>query len=735
MRTRGSVGGTAGQALLPYDFLTVILDNCSAMACKLSGLAVTLQELRLFSFYWLQATGVRGNMGEFFSMINEHCQRHVDEIEFTTADKAAAADEKEHGWDGVPLPVDSHGRVHPGKNQSTSLISSCLTCMNGKVRGLQQQMFRGFLAACGDMSSIVVRKQVRHGSLGMLARWFFVRRKMIKLFYQEHEQQLKKNKVVLGVVLAAMYDNESLLDFDVAMWSHDHMTTFARAMEASINMNINEKAMFNKERLSRHKAELDDDAKLEAAFNRSLESLLEQEQQHLHFCAAQAEKIKRDGKEFSARERNAAVAAAATYADNYADYPDIPALDERELKRLRCVCQAHYDKLLKHTSDSRQAETGYCLAASWVADGEDANFYTEGMFATMRNQFLTARTKLMPNVNNVILVQEYMRRHCGQAVGYQASPVTFTESWVMSGVPKRASHEQRTRGNRVQRLGEKRLHTTAVEEPLVKKRRTAQAKAAAKADANATQLGGFVTDADGCRRQLEEEELLAFWMAWDPASRADGWLADILRLQITHRNNLDLINKVPGLLAEYEKEGVFDNLPANATRDVLPLRKSNTKNDRFAKMIDKGGGVTLPGYIRCMLRAEATVAARSAIDGYPERPIPASFRGAASTSSDEAMRAARKDLDRRALYDLSDMEDGSSEEEAEDDDGLRSLWNYSDSDVEDGEEDDEMEAMLGGLDSLPSNPDMLLQQDAPDGSGSESGSAGGSEGGMSDDEQ
>ena len=99
------------------------------------------------------------------------------------------------------------------------------------------------------------------------------------------------------------------------------------------------------------------------------------------------------------------------------------------------------------------------------------------------------------------------------------------------------------------------------------------------------------------------------------------------------------------------------------------------------------------------------------------------------------MRAARKDLDRRALYDLSDMEDGSSEEEAEDDDGLRSLWNYSDSDVEDGEEDDEMEAMLGGLDSLPSNPDMLLQQDAPDGSGAESGSEGGSEGGMSDDEQ
>eukprot|EP01046_Picozoa_sp_COSAG06_P085876 COSAG06_NODE_32535_length_504_cov_1.019753_1_plen_131_part_10 len=97
-----AVGGTAGQALLPYDFLTVILDNCSAMAGKLSGLAVTLQELRLFSFYWLQATGVRGNMGEFFSMINEHCQRHVDEIEFTTADKAAAADEKEHGWDGVP---------------------------------------------------------------------------------------------------------------------------------------------------------------------------------------------------------------------------------------------------------------------------------------------------------------------------------------------------------------------------------------------------------------------------------------------------------------------------------------------------------------------------------------------------------------------------------------------------------------------------------------------------------
>ena len=45
-----------------------------------------------------------------------------------------------------------------------------------------------------------------------------------------------------------------------------------------------------------------------------------------------------------------------------------------------------------------------------------------------------------------------------------------------------------------------------------------------------------------------------------------------------------------------------------------------------------------------------------------------------------------------------------------------------------------MEAMLGGLDSLPSNPDML-QQDASDGSGSESGSAGGSEGGMSDDEQ
>ena len=36
-------------------------------------------------------------------------------------------------------------------------------------------------------------------------------------------------------------------------------------------------------------------------------------------------------------------------------------------------------------------------------------------------------------------------------------------------------------------------------------------------------------------------------------------------------------------------------------------------------------------------------------------------------------------------------------QQAEDDDGLRSLWNYSDSDVEDGEEDYEMEAMLGGL--------------------------------------
>ena len=46
-----------------------------------------------------------------------------------------------------------------------------------------------------------------------------------------------------------------------------------------------------------------------------------------------------------------------------------------------------------------------------------------------------------------------------------------------------------------------------------------------------------------------------------------------------------------------------------------------------------------------------------------------------------------------------------------------------------------MEVMLGGLDSLPSNPDMLLQQDAPDGSGAESGLEGGSEGGMSDDEQ
>ena len=77
------------------------------------------------------------------------------------------------------------------------------------------------------------------------------------------------------------------------------------------------------------------------------------------------------------------------------------------------------------------------------------------------------------------------------------------------------------------------------------------------------------------------------------------------------------------MLAEYEKEGVFDNLPANATRDVLPLRKSNTQNDRFAKMIDKGGGVTLPGYIHCMLCAEATVAARTATRSGRSQPASA----------------------------------------------------------------------------------------------------------------
>ena len=105
-----ALGATPAQALNLYDILTIILDNCTTMAGVHSGLAAMLQELRLFSFYWLKATGVRGDVGEFECMINEHCQRHVDEIESTAADAFMARDEQENGdLDGTYLARDAQG--------------------------------------------------------------------------------------------------------------------------------------------------------------------------------------------------------------------------------------------------------------------------------------------------------------------------------------------------------------------------------------------------------------------------------------------------------------------------------------------------------------------------------------------------------------------------------------------------------------------------------------------------
>ena len=129
-------------------------------------------------------------------------------------------------------------------------------------------------------------------------------------------------------------------------------------------------------------------------------------------------------------------------------------------------------------------------------------------------------------------------------------------------------------------------------------------------------------------------------MTWSATSRTEGWLAEILRLQIVHRNEYDLINKVPGLLVAYERHKVFEGLPATAPRSVLPLRKSNTRTDRFAKMVDPDGGTTLPTFIRRMLSAEEEIYKVRAIDHYPEKPTvmtasdgASTFRGAASTSA------------------------------------------------------------------------------------------------------
>ena len=56
---------------------------------------------------------------------------------------------------------------------------------------------------------------------------------------------------------------------------------------------------------------------------------------------------------------------------------------------------------------------------------------------------------------------------------------------------------------------------------------------------------------------------------------------------------------------------------------MLPLRKSDTRTDRQAKMVLKAGetGVTLPTFVRRMLRAEEEIYAQRVIDGYPNKPI------------------------------------------------------------------------------------------------------------------
>ena len=108
--------------------------------------------------------------------------------------------------------------------------------------------------------------------------------------------------------------------------------------------------------------------------------------------------------------------------------------------------------LLKHTADSQQAETGVPLAASWVVDSVHDNFYVERMLSIVRNQFLTARTKLMENTDNVVHVKEATRHNDGIAPGYTHVPASFTEDWVVVAVPARASYEQATRDTRLRRF-------------------------------------------------------------------------------------------------------------------------------------------------------------------------------------------------------------------------------------------------------------------------------------------
>lgn len=171
------------------------------------------------------------------------------------------------------------------------------------------------------------------------------------------------------------------------------MRHFSPAMHAAIELNVVDKAVFNKGRLDQHKVELADDNKAEAEFNGQLKELLKLEQAHLHFCAAQKVKMQSTDKQFG-REEHKRAQVAATAAANAMVLPAPVALNARKRQRLQTVNRAHAEKLEEHLGGDG-ALTGLVQFMIWLADSMTHNFFTETMFSHTRNQFLTA--KYAPN--------------------------------------------------------------------------------------------------------------------------------------------------------------------------------------------------------------------------------------------------------------------------------------------------------------------------------------------------
>ena len=286
----------------------------------------------------MKAGRVRALSEKFFESARIRCVRHIANLANKNAASKMAVDERVNGnLAGVQLarlpgakdadPArPGKERLHYGRDQSKNCTGQFLGQFSSQAHGAQSEDVRACLAKHGILDSISVVKGTRHLSIGMTAKWIYLRLDSTVATAVGRTHVQKKN--VCGKNWATVMKERDLLFFDLAILTFefkallmllfiacDKLDPAVAAAAAYIH-----KLIENCDRLA-----ADKDAAM-AEFDKVMRAVTREKLVLQDWHAAQKTKMDEHGLEFSRVERAAAIAAAE---DRVAVIPD----DELPLAR------------------------------------------------------------------------------------------------------------------------------------------------------------------------------------------------------------------------------------------------------------------------------------------------------------------------------------------------------------------------------------------------------------------